>query len=162
LDESSGAFFWAENLPGFQKFVSLFMAGYSGTPLAKKLGIKEGFDINLINAPEYYFELFTDMPGGITFEDSPERKKDFIHFFVTQKDDYYTQLPELKYQLKPNGIIWASWPKKAAKVETDITENIIRDYALQIGLVDIKVCAVDEIWSGLKLVIPVKYRDSSI
>ena len=134
------------------------MAGYSGTPLANKLGIKEGFDINLINAPEYYFDLFTDLPGGITFEDSPEIKKDFIHFFVFDKDDYFTQLPELKYQLKPNGMIWVSWPKKSSKVVTDITEDIIRNHALQIGLVDIKVCAVDEIWSGLKLVIPVKDR----
>jgi hypothetical protein len=138
------------------------MAGYSSTPLAKKLGIKEGFDINLINAPEYYFDLFTDLPGGITFEDNPEVKKDFIHFFVLDKDDYYTQLPELKYQIKPNGMIWVSWPKKSANVITNISENIIRDYALQIGLVDIKVCAVDEIWSGLKLVIPVKDRGFSV
>jgi hypothetical protein len=138
------------------------MAGYSTTPLAKKLGIKEGFDINLINAPEYYFDLFTDLPGGITFEDSPELKKDFIHFFVLDKDDYYTQLPELKYQIKPNGMIWVSWPKRSANVITNVTEDIIRDYALQIGLVDIKVCAVDEIWSGLKLVIPVKDRGFSV
>jgi len=138
------------------------MAGYSSTPLGKKLGIREGSDINLINAPEYYFDLFSDMPGGITFEDSPEIKKDFIHLFVPSKDDYFIQLPELKYQLKPDGMIWASWPKKSSKVDTDITENIIRDYALQIGLVDIKVCAIDEIWSGLKLVIPVKDRGSSI
>jgi len=75
-----------------------------------------------------------------------------------EKDEYFTHLPELKYQLKPNGMIWVSWPKKSSKVVTDINENIIRDYALQIGLVDIKVCAVDEIWSGLKLVIPVKDR----
>lgn len=137
------------------------MAGYSGIPLAKKLGIKKGFDINLINAPEYYFDLFTDLPGGITFEDSPEIKKDFIHFFVLEKDEYFTLLPELKYQLKSNGMIWVSWPKKSSKVVTDITEDIIRNYALQIGLVDIKVCAVDEIWSGLKLVIPVKDRGFS-
>ena len=78
-----------------------------------------------------------------------------------EKDEYFTHLPELKYQLKPNGMIWVSWPKKSSKVVTDINENIIRDYALQIGLVDIKVCAVDEIWSGLKLVIPVKDRHLS-
>src|ERR1700761_302133 len=114
------------------------MAGYSGTTLAKKLGMKQGFDINLINAPEYYFDLFTDLPGDITFEDRPEIKKDFIHFFVLNKEDYFTQLPELKYQLKPNGMIWVSWPKKASKVETNMTEDIIRNYALQIGMVDIK------------------------
>ena len=134
------------------------MAGYSGTLLAKKLGIKEGFDINLINAPEYYFDLFTDMPGGITFEDNPEIKKDFIHFFVLDKGDYFTQLPELKYQIKPNGMIWVSWPKKASKVATDITEDIVRATALKNGLVDIKVCAIDATWSGLKLVIPLKDR----
>ena len=72
------------------------MAGYSGTPLAKKLGIKEGFDINLINAPEYYFDLFTDLPGGITFEDSPEIKKDFIHFFVVG----FIQLISIKFKFR--------------------------------------------------------------
>ena len=80
--------------------------------------------------------------------------KDFIHFFTKQKDEYLNSLPELKGQIKPNGIIWVSWPKKASKVATDITEDIIRNFALQSGLVDIKVCAVDEVWSGLKLVIP--------
>ena len=134
------------------------MAGYSSTPLAKKLGIKAGFSINLVNAPEHYFNLFTDLPGDLSFEDNPEVKKDFIHFFTQQKDEYITLLPALKLQLKPNGIIWVSWPKKSSKVVTDITEDFIRNYAIEIGLVDIKVCAVDEIWSGLKLVIPVKDR----
>jgi len=134
------------------------MAGYSGTPLAKKLGIKAGFIINLVNAPEHYFELFTDLPAELEFSDDPEIKKDFIHFFTLQKEEYITLLPALKSQLKPDGMIWASWPKKSSKVVTDITEDIIRNYAIEIGLVDIKVCAVDEIWSGLKLVIPVKDR----
>jgi len=134
------------------------MAGYSGAPLAKKLGIKAGFIINLVNAPEHYFELFTDLPAELEFSDDPEIKKDFIHFFTLQKEEYITLLPALKSQLKPDGMIWASWPKKSSKVVTDITEDIIRNYAIEIGLVDIKVCAVDEIWSGLKLVIPVKDR----
>lgn len=132
------------------------MTGYSGTPLAKKLGIKAGFNISLINAPENYFRLFTDLPGDLLFDE--EGKKDFIHFFITSKDEYFSQLPLLKQQLKTDGVLWASWPKKSSKVITDVTEDIIRTYAIQIGLVDIKVCAVDEIWSGLKLVIPVKYR----
>jgi hypothetical protein len=136
----------------------IYMAGYSGTPLAKKLGIKAGFIINLVNAPEHYFELFTDLPAELEFSDDPEIKKDFIHFFTLQKEEYITLLPALKSQLKPDGMIWASWPKKSSKVVTDITEDIIRNYAIEIGLVDIKVCAVDEIWSGLKLVIPVKDR----
>ncbi|HTD42436.1 MAG TPA: hypothetical protein VK671_17525 [Mucilaginibacter sp.] len=133
-------------------------AGYSGTPLAKKLGIKEGFQIDLINAPEYYLCLFTDLPANLYFENKKDAKIDFIHFFTKSRDEYKTILPNLKNRIKPNGIIWVSWPKKASKVPTDITENIIRNFALQTGLVDIKVCAVDETWSGLKLVIPVKDR----
>jgi len=133
-------------------------SGYSGTPLAKKLGIKGGFHIELVNPPPYYFDLFTDLPADINLTDDASTKKDFIHFFTKSEEDYLRNLPILKEQLKPNGMIWVSWPKKASKVVTDITENKIRDYAIEIGLVDIKVCAVDEIWSGLKLVIPVKNR----
>ena len=133
-------------------------AGYSGTPLAKKLGIKSGFNIKLVNAPEYYLELFTDLPGNLNFKDAPNAKKDLIHFFTKQADEYFKTLPLLKNEIKPNGIIWVSWPKKASKIITDITEDIISNYAIKIGLVDIKICAVDEIWSGLKLVIPVKDR----
>lgn len=132
-------------------------SGYSGTPLAKKLGIKAGFNIKLVNAPENYFNLFTDLPDNLIFTDD-SIKKDFIHFFTKQEDEFINNLPLLKDQIKANGIIWVSWPKKASKIVTDITENTIRNYAIQIGLVDIKVCAVDEIWSGLKLVIPVKNR----
>ncbi len=134
------------------------MAGYSGTPLAKKLGIKHGFHIRLINAPDHYFDLFTDLPPELVFEDSGNKKLDFIHFFTKEKAEYESLLPQLLQQLKPAGMIWASWPKKSSKVVTDITEDIIRTYALQTGLVDIKVCAVDDVWSGLKLVIPVKDR----
>jgi hypothetical protein len=133
-------------------------AGYSGTPLAKKLGIKPGFNLKLVNAPYYYFELFTDLPDNLNFEDAPAAKKDLIHFFTKQAEEYIKTLPLLKNGIKPNGIIWVSWPKKASKIITDVTEDIIRNYAIKIGLVDIKVCAVDEIWSGLKLVIPVKDR----
>jgi len=133
-------------------------AGYSGTPLAKKLGIKPGFNILLINAPEHYFNLFTDLPADLTINNDASPQKDFIHFFTKQKEEYLNLLPDLKQQIKSNGIIWVSWPKKASKVPTDITEDVIRNFALQSGLVDIKVCAVDEIWSGLKLVIPVADR----
>lgn len=133
-------------------------AGYSGTPLAKKLGIKGDFHIYLINAPEYYLCLFTDLPANLYFENNKDAKVDLIHFFTKSKDEYQSVLPQLKTRIKPNGSIWISWPKKSSKVPTDITEDIIRNFALQTGLVDIKVCAVDEIWSGLKLVIPVKDR----
>ncbi|HEY4322560.1 MAG TPA: DUF3052 family protein [Mucilaginibacter sp.] len=132
-------------------------AGYSGTPLAKKLGIKPGFRIQLINAPENYLSLFTDLPGDLVFNDDNTRQ-DFVHFFTKQEKELMINLPLLKGQIKANGMIWVSWPKKASKIITDITEDKIRNYAIEIGLVDIKVCAVDEIWSGLKLVIPVKER----
>ncbi len=138
--------------------ITMPTAGYSGTPLAKKLGIKQGDSIMLVNAPGYYFNLFTDLPDDLRINDNSVLKKDLIHFFTGQKDEYLSKLPDLKGQIKSNGIIWVSWPKKASKVVTDITEDVIRNYALQTGLVDIKVCAVDETWSGLKLVIPVKDR----
>jgi hypothetical protein len=132
--------------------------GYSGTPLAKKLGIKEGFNIKLVNPPNYYFDLFTDLPVNLNLKEDHATKKDFIHFFTKQEEEFTAILPHLKKRLVFNGMIWVSWPKKASKVITDITEDTIRNYALKIGLVDIKVCAVDEVWSGLKLVIPVKDR----
>lgn len=133
-------------------------AGYSGTPLAKKLGIKAAFVIRLINPPGYYFELFTDLPQGLIITDDKTPPKDIIHFFTKNEEEYVRILPDLKNEIKSNGMIWISWPKKASKVLTDVTEDLIRNYAIKIGLVDIKVCAVDEVWSGLKLVIPVKDR----
>jgi hypothetical protein len=140
------------------KQIPVQQAAYSGTPLAQKLGIKPGFHIKLINGPGYYLELFTDLPGDLNFKDNSNTKKDLIHFFTKEEEEYIKTLPLLKEQIKLNGIIWVSWPKKASKIVTDITEDTIRNYALKIGLVDIKVCAVDEIWSGLKFVIPVKDR----
>jgi hypothetical protein len=133
-------------------------SGYSGTPLAKKLGIKSGFTVCLVDAPGYYHSLFDDMPADVNFTNDLNTPKDLVHFFVKEKETFLTLLPQLKQEIKPNGMIWVSWPKKASKVVTDITEDTVRNYALSINLVDIKVCAVDEIWSGLKLVIPVKLR----
>jgi len=133
-------------------------AGYFSTPLAKKLGIKEGFVVGLINEPKNYFELFTDWPQNVIVSKENSERKDLIHFFITGAKELFAQLPLLKDELRPNGMLWVSWPKKAAKVPTDATEDLIRDCALRNGLVDIKVCAVDEVWSGLKLVIPVKER----
>ncbi len=133
-------------------------AGYSGTPLAKKLNIKAGFTIKLVNAPEYYFTLFDDLPAGLEITTGETVKKDFIHFFTKSKAEYLTLLPRLKAEMKPTGMVWVSWPKKSSKIASDITEDVIRNFAIEAGLVDIKVCAVDEIWSGLKLVIPVKDR----
>ncbi|MFA6085309.1 DUF3052 family protein [Mucilaginibacter sp.] len=133
-------------------------SGYSGTPLAKKLGIKPGFYIRLINAPEHYLSLFTDMPADVCFIDKPGGTLNLIHFFTKSYDELSEILPVLKEQITQNGIIWISWPKKASKMVTDVTEDRIRDFALKTGLVDVKVCAVDETWSGLKLVIRLKDR----
>jgi len=131
-------------------------AGYSGTPLAKKLGIKEGFKIALINQPEYYFSLFTDFPVNVKVINKPG--VDLIHYFATEEENLVKDISQLKSRIQPNGMIWISWPKKLSRVVTDITEDVIRRIALKNGLVDIKVCAVDETWSGLKLVIPLKDR----
>lgn len=133
-------------------------AGYSGTPLEKKLGLKSGFVIRLINPPDYYFELFQAFPPDIDIQSDVHSPKDFIHFFTKEATELEDKLPRLKQEIKVNGMIWISWPKKASQVPTDITEDTIRGAALAIGLVDVKVCAVDNIWSGLKLVIPVKDR----
>lgn len=134
------------------------LSGYSGTPLVKKLGIKQGYKISIINTPEYYFNLLTDLPDQVEIVNDPGSKKDFIHFFVKKEAELLKNILILKNQIKPNGMIWISWPKKSSKVITNIKEDLIRKIALDNGLVDIKVCAVDLIWSGLKLVIPVKER----
>jgi hypothetical protein len=133
-------------------------AGYSGTPLAKKLGIKPGFVIGLENAPANYLQFFTDFPADVVITEKKSELKDLIHCFYVLSSDLKADLPEIKKQIKVNGSIWVSWHKKSSGIPTDITEDVIRDYALKIGLVDVKVCAVTDLWSGLKLVIPVKDR----
>lgn len=133
-------------------------AGYSSTPLAKKLGIKSNFKIKLVNPPDYYFQLFSDLPENITLVNDNKIKKEFIHYFEIAAETLNKEIKILKKELEPNGMLWISWYKKSAKIPTDITEDIIRDIALKNDLVDIKVCAVDEVWSGLKLVIPLKSR----
>lgn len=130
--------------------------GYSGTPLARKLGIKPGYALRLIDIPGHYFDLFDDFPEGTTRPDTGPF--DLIHFFTDRGEALEATLPELKASIRPNGVIWVSWPKKSSGVPTDVTENLIRDTALAMGLVDVKVCAVDDVWSGLKLVIPMRQR----
>lgn len=132
--------------------------GYSGTPLAKKLGIKEGFSIRIVNQPDHYFDLFEDFPENIDIRKEKKTKKDFIHYFTKQSKELDRDIISLKNEIVSNGMIWISWPKKSSKIITDVTEDVIRHLALTNGLVDIKVCAVDDVWSGLKLVIPVKDR----
>ncbi len=134
-------------------------AGYSKTPLARKLGYKPGYKVLLLNTPDYYFELFSEIPEDIDFSPDKGAALDLIHIFSKE----YTMLEEsilkLKNKLKQSGTIWISWPKRAAKVETDLDGNLVRAIGLKSGLVDIKVCAIDKTWSGLKFVIPVKDRN---
>ena len=134
------------------------MAGYSATPLAKKLGIKPGCSMRIINAPEYYFDLFSDMPDAIQVLTETKSKKNFIHVFIKQIDELEKDIVKLKNEIEKDGMIWVSWYKKSAKMNTDITEDDIRSYALKHQLVDVKVCAVSDIWSGLKLVMPLAMR----
>ena len=129
------------------------MAGYSGTPLAKKLGIKGGSRIFLLNAPGNYLQLVSPLPDGVQIAPQITSHTDVIHIFSTKKEELSQALHTCLEKMRPNGMIWVSWPKKSSKVPTDITEDTIREVALPLGLVDIKVCAVDDVWSGLKLVI---------
>ncbi len=128
------------------------MSGYSGTPLIKKLGIKEGFRIRTIQAPAHYWDLLGVLPPKISIMNETKELVDFIHVFIKSTAELESQLPVLKDQIEKNGMIWVSWYKKSAKIPTDVTEDVIRDTSLALGLVDVKVCAVDEQWSGLKLV----------
>jgi hypothetical protein len=129
------------------------MAGYSGTPLIKKLGVKAGHKVYLHNPPENYFSLLGELPEDVAFLDSLHGKADVIHIFAKRADDMENALFKFKDKIVENGSIWVSWYKKSAKIPTNITEDVVRATALPLGLVDVKVCAVDEIWSGLKLVI---------
>jgi hypothetical protein len=128
-------------------------AGYSGTPLWKKLGIREGMTVLTVNAPRSYRKLLPALPKGVTFVTEAEPPVEFIHLFVDAARALTAMLPNLLTKLAPDGTLWVSWPKKSSGVATDITEDTIRDAALPFGLVDVKVCAVDATWSGLKLVI---------
>lgn len=133
-------------------------AGYSGTPLAKKLGIKPGFRVFVDGAPATYLQSLEPVPENVAFVEKIENDLDLIHLFTDSKKDLATKLKRFIKKIKANGTIWVSWPKKAAKVPTDLTEDVVRELALATVLVDVKVCAVDEVWSGLKLVIRVDFR----
>lgn len=132
------------------------MAGYSETPLVKKLGIKPNAKMKVMHAPDGYWDWVSPLPEGIST--SAKAAFDFVHLFVTSKKKFEAEVLKLRDKLQPDGMIWVSWPKKASKVETDLDENIIRHFALKNKLVDVKVCAVSDVWSGLKLVIPVALR----
>ena len=129
------------------------MAGYSGTPLAKKLGIKPGSRVLLAGEPDNYRKLIEPLPDGVTFESRLSDSTHIVHVFSAKKAELAKALKSYRAKLAADGAVWVSWPKKSAKVPTDITEDTVRELALPLGFVDIKVCAVDETWSGLKLVV---------
>lgn len=128
-------------------------AGYSGTPLARKLGLKAGQRVWFDAMPASVREEIAPAALGLVELDAPGKGMDGAHIFAARRTDLADRLTALRHEIAADGFIWASWPKKAAKVPTDITEDTIREVALPMGYVDIKVCAVDAVWSGLKLVI---------
>ena len=130
------------------------MAGYSGAPLPQKLGIKPGSIVVAIDPPENYRKLLGQIPSGVNFATRPVGNTKFVHLFVKERRTLAKHLPSLRHKIADDAALWVSWPKKSSGVATDITEDVIRAVALPLGFVDIKVCAVDEIWSGLKLMIP--------
>jgi hypothetical protein len=138
-----------------------YMAGYSGTPLPQKLGIKSGTNAVVINGPENYRKLLGKLPDGVRLTNHLTANADFVHFFTTRRDELQEQLKLLRAKLSDTGTLWVSWPKKSSGVPTDVTEDVIRDVALPLGLVDTKVCAVDATWSGLKLMIRRENRRST-
>jgi len=132
--------------------------GYSGTPLAKKLGIAEGTTVLPIDAPADYRRHLEPLPKDVTFAKSAGAKVDIAHVFTTDANGLARNLAMLRKKLRPDAAVWVSWPKKAAKVATDVTEDVIRDVALPMGWVDVKVCAVTDVWSGLRLVVRKELR----
>jgi hypothetical protein len=133
-------------------------AGYSGTPLWKKLGYAAGQQVCVLGAPADYDALIDGAPQPIAFVAKPGAAVDLVHLFVEQRAVLAKQLAALRKALKPDAVLWISWPKKASKRATDITEDVIRADALPLGWVDVKVCAVDATWSGLKLVVRKELR----
>ena len=145
--------------------------GYSGTPLAKKLGIREGSRVAVIGGvggvggvggDAGYAALLAPLPPGVELAAQAGPATDIAHLFVTRREDLQQRLTELRRVLKPDAALWVSWPKKSARVATTVTEETIRELALPLGFVDIKVCAVTEIWSGLKLVIRKELRGKRV
>lgn len=133
-------------------------SGYSGTPLAKKLSLRDGQRVWFDGMPESVADEIDEYALELIFVADPAHGIDAAHVFLTERSNLEAYLKALRHQIAPDGQIWVSWPKKTAKVPTDITEDTIREICLPLGLVDTKVCAVDETWSGLKLVIRKELR----
>ena len=133
-------------------------AGYSGTPIPKKLGIKESTRLLVIGRPANYAELLGPLPHGVCWIERKVEQANLVHVFVTRREDLEAHLKQIRAQLDPEAAVWVSWPKKSSKVPSTVTEDTIRELGLPLGFVDIKVCAVSEIWSGLKLVVRKELR----
>jgi hypothetical protein len=133
--------------------VSAGAAGYSGTPLVRKLGVGEGMRVAWLGAPDGFEALLQPLPDGLVRRTSARGRLDLAVLFTTERAVLARRLPALREAIRPDGMVWAAWPKRAAKVPTDVTEDVVRDVALPLGLVDVKVCAIDATWSGLKLVL---------
>ena len=136
-------------------------AGYSATPLVRKLGLAPGMRVHYAAAPEQFADLVGDLPADVRVLKRPAADLDLAMLFVTDRVALARGLQRLQPKLQPAGMIWVAWPKQAARVPTDITEDVVREVALPRGLVDVKVCAIDEVWSGLKLVIRKELRATS-
>ena len=132
--------------------------GYSGSPLVKKLGIHAGTRLVARHAPDEYPTWLVPLPKGVCFERSITTSTDILHVFVDRKAALMKELREARQSLRADAAIWVSWPKKSSKVPTDITEDVVRQVALPLGFVDIKVCAVSDVWSGLRLVVRKELR----
>lgn len=139
------------------------MAGYSGTPLVKKLGIKDGFRVGLVNAPNGFAKELEPFPPDAKISATPLPKRlDLIVLFADCQRTLKAEFPRLAKKLTANGTLWIAWPKKASGVVTDLSDNSVRQIGLEAGLVDVKVCAVNDIWSGLKFVYRLKDRKSPL
>ncbi len=135
-------------------------SGYSKTPLVKKLGLKSGYKVLLHNVPKYYFKLLGELPQDITYLNTPNTKgADFIHLFLKTHIELTETFKTYKSALLSNGMLWISWPKGASKLKTDLNRDLIRNYVLEHRLVDVKVAAIDDDWSGLKFVYRLKDRN---
>jgi hypothetical protein len=134
------------------------MPGYSGTPLPKKLGIKASQRIAFINAPPDFAAELGELPGGVEIVKKPVAPLDLIVCFVKREKELVARFEKLAAKLSSTGMLWIAWPKKASGVPTDLTESVVQRIGLEAGLVDTKVCAIDEVWSGLRFVIRLKDR----
>lgn len=132
--------------------MSVHPAGYSGTPLPKKLGIKPGHRVSFVHAPAGFAATLGALPDGVARVDDPAGPLDLSVFFTTRADDLPAAFRAYGPRVHPDGMLWIAWPKRAARIDTDLSEDVVRAVGLREGMVDVKVCAIDAVWSGLKFV----------